>query len=113
MTPDEYAAMLRLQEQIQREYVKFAPMVREAVKLERDLAMWHRQKEGTPTSGAERGIVKLTKSSSIDPQDTGLQPAVNPPCWASRTAVGLNLTIPRYVPLNIRHTFAMLGQANI
>ena len=40
------------------------------------------------------GIVKLTKSSSIDPQDTGLQPAVNPPCWASRTAVGLNLTIP-------------------
>ena len=65
--------MLRLQEQIQREYVKFAPMVREAkdiaarevasfapmvreaVKLKRDhLAMWHRQKEGTPTSGAER-----------------------------------------------------------
>ena len=38
--------------------------------------------------------VKLTKSSSIDPQDTGLEPAVNPPCWASRTAVGLNLTIP-------------------
>ena len=55
MTPGEFAAMLRLQEQIQREYVKFAPMVREAVKLKRDhLAMWHRQKEGTPTSGAER-----------------------------------------------------------
>ena len=42
-----------------------------------------------------KGIVKLTKSSSIDPQDTGLEPAVNPPCWASRMAVGLNLTIPQ------------------
>ena len=41
--------------------------------------------------------VKLTKSSSSDPQDAGLQPAVNPPCWASTTAVGLNLTIPRRV----------------
>ena len=40
------------------------------------------------------GIVKLTKSSSIDPQDTGLQPVVNPPCWASKTAVSFNLTIP-------------------
>ena len=38
--------------------------------------------------------VKLTKSSSIDPQDTGLDPAVNPPCWGSETAVSLNLTIP-------------------
>ena len=28
------------------------------------------------------------------PQDTGLQPVVNPPCWASQTAVSLNLTIP-------------------
>ena len=26
------------------------------------------------------GIVKLTNSQSIDPQDTGLEPAVNPPC---------------------------------
>ena len=26
-----------------------------------------------------RGIVKLTKGSSIDPQDTGLQPVANPP----------------------------------
>ena len=26
------------------------------------------------------GIVKLTKSSSIDPQDIGLQPVSNPPC---------------------------------
>ena len=40
-----------------------------------------------------RGTVKLTKSSSIDPQDTGLEPAVNPPCWRSETAVSLNLTI--------------------
>ncbi len=29
---------------------------------------------------AEVGIVKLTKSSSIDPQDIGLQPVSNPPC---------------------------------
>ena len=40
------------------------------------------------------GIVKLTKRSSIDPQYTGLQPVANPPCWASETAVSLNLTIP-------------------
>ena len=38
--------------------------------------------------------VKLTESSSIDPQDTGLESAVNPPCWGSETAVSLNLTIP-------------------
>ena len=38
--------------------------------------------------------VKLTKSSSSDPQDAGLEPAVNPPCWGSETAVSLNLTIP-------------------
>ena len=37
------------------------------------------------------GIVKLTKSSSIDPEDTGLQPVANPPCWASKTAVSLSL----------------------
>ena len=42
----------------------------------------------------QEGTVKLTKSSSIDPQDTGLEPAVNPPCWGSETAVSLNLTIP-------------------
>ena len=40
------------------------------------------------------GIVKLTKSSLIDPQDTGLKPVANPPCLASETAVSLNLTIP-------------------
>ena len=40
------------------------------------------------------GIVKLTKSSSIDPQDTGLQPVANPPYWASKTAASLNLTVP-------------------
>ncbi len=43
------------------------------------------------------GAVKLTKSSSIDPQDAGLEPAVNPPCWGSETAVSLNLTIPSHV----------------
>ena len=49
-----------------------------------------------------RGIIKLTKSSSIDPQDTGLEPAVNTPCWASRTAVGLNLTIPSWHIITVR-----------
>ena len=53
-----------------------------------------------PQSNADRllkhlkGIVKLTKSSSIDPQNTGLQPVANPPCWASETAASLNLTMP-------------------
>ena len=42
-----------------------------------------------------RGTVKLTKSWSIYPQDTGLEPVVNPPYWASETAISLNLTIPR------------------
>ena len=42
------------------------------------------------------GIVKLTESSSINPQDTGLQPVANPPCWASKTAVSPNLTIPAF-----------------
>ena len=51
------------------------------------------------------GIVKLTKSSSIDPQDTGLEPAVNPPCWASRTAVGLNLTIPSRSSAAVGHSY--------
>ena len=47
-----------------------------------------------PTRQRERqGIVKLTKSSSIDPQDTGLQPVANPPCWASIMAGSLNLTV--------------------
>ena len=50
------------------------------------------------------GIVKLTKSSSIAPQDTGLQPVANPPCWASRTAARLNLTTPvgvlRYITVD-------------
>ena len=39
-----------------------------------------------------KGIVKLTKSSSINPQDTGLEPVATPPCWASKTAVSPNLT---------------------
>ena len=38
--------------------------------------------------------VKLTKSSSSDPQNTGLEPVANPPGWRSETAVSLNLTIP-------------------
>ena len=41
-----------------------------------------------------KGIVKLTKSSSSDPQDTGLQSVANPPYWAPKAAVSLNLTIP-------------------
>ena len=47
-----------------------------------------------PIVATDVGTVKLTKSSSLDPQDTGLEPAVNPPCWGSETAVSLNLTIP-------------------
>ena len=38
--------------------------------------------------------VKLTKGSSIDPQDTGLQPVANPPGWASKAVASLNLTMP-------------------
>ena len=44
------------------------------------------------------GIVKLTKSSSSDPQDTGLQSVANPPYWAPKAAVSLNLTIPPFAP---------------
>ena len=36
----------------------------------------------------------MTKSSSSDPQDTGLQSVANPPYWAPKAAVSLNLTIP-------------------
>ena len=39
------------------------------------------------------GIVKLTKGWLTAPQDTGLEPVVNPPCWASETAVSRNLTM--------------------
>ena len=31
-------------------------------------------------------------------QTEQLEPAVNPPCWGSETAVSLNLTIPRSAP---------------
>ena len=48
-------------------------------------------------SACTEGIVKLTENSSIDPQDAGLQPVANPPCWASETAASLNLTIPFFV----------------
>ena len=52
----------------------------------------HADGSDTRPRGRRTGIVKLTKSSSIDPQDTGLQPVANPPCWASKTAASLNLT---------------------
>ena len=48
----------------------------------------------TRVRGIPNGMVKLTKSSSIDPQDIWLQPVANPPCWASKAAASLNLTIP-------------------
>ena len=35
---------------------------------------------GSSHDPSQEGIVKLTKSSSIDPQDIGLQPVSNPPC---------------------------------
>ena len=50
--------------------------------------------EGERFRRARGDTVKLTKSSSIDPQDTGLEPVGKPPCWGSETAVSLNLTIP-------------------
>ena len=36
-------------------------------------------------------------SGLTDPQDTVFEPVVNPPCWASGTAVSLNLTVPPVV----------------
>ncbi len=45
-----------------------------------------------------RGTVKLTKSWSIYPQDTGLEPVVNTPYWASETAISLNLTVSMIPP---------------
>ena len=48
------------------------------------------------------GIVKLTKSPSIDPQDTELQPVANPPCWASKTTASLNLTVPDWILRRLR-----------
>ena len=48
-----------------------------------------------------RGLaVKLTRSSSIDPQDTARESVVNPPCWASETVVSLNLTVSM-IPLPV------------
>ena len=38
----------------------------------------HADGSDTRPRGRRTGIVKLTKSSSIDPQDTGLQPVANP-----------------------------------
>ena len=63
------------------------PLVIPFVVVVRDeLAAGATQRALADQDHALEGIVKLTKSSSIDPQDTGLEPAVNPPCWASRTA---------------------------
>ena len=58
-------------------------------------------------SGEERAVMSGSQEVSavhcqvdeklVDrPQDTGLQPVVNPPCWASKTAVSFNLTIPSW-----------------
>ena len=57
------------------------------------LAGWGRRRAGTACACCA-GIVKLTKSSSINPPNTELQPVATPPCWASKTAVSPNLTIP-------------------
>ena len=40
------------------------------------------------------GIVKLTKTRLIDPQDDGLEPVVNRVCRGSVSPISLNLTIP-------------------
>ena len=58
----------------------------------------HGDGSDTRPRGRRTGIVKLTKSSSIDPQDIGLQPVANPPCWASKTAASLNLTVSIILP---------------
>ena len=52
--------------------------------------------------------VKLTQSSSIDPQDTVLESVVNPPYWAPETAVSFNLTIPTLdvCPVRVGHRVA-------
>ena len=44
---------------------------------------YHRQGRVENTFFRYKGTVKLTKSWSIYPQDTGLEPVVNPPYWAS------------------------------
>ena len=73
------------------------------------LRTWVRQaqrdpghRSGLTTSERERlkVTVMLTKSWSIYPQDTGLEPVANPPCWASKTAASLNLTV-RMIPLPV------------
>ena len=46
------------------------------------------------TKGRVGWLSKLTKNQPPHPQDAGLDPVVNPPYWASETAVSLNLTIP-------------------
>ena len=53
----------------------------------------HGDGSDTRPRGRRTAIAKLTKSSSIDPQDTGLHPVANPPCWTSKTAASRNLTV--------------------
>ena len=45
--------------------------------------------------------VKLTNIQLTDPQDIGLVPVVNTPCWASERVVNLNLTIPLRVYVTV------------
>ena len=50
---------------------------------------------GERPEGMFRGIVKLTKTRLVDPQDDGLKPVVNRVCRGSVSPISLNLTIPR------------------
>ena len=54
------------------------------------------------------GIVKLTKTRLIDPQDDGLEPVVNRVCRGSVSPISLNLTIPSNG--FVRHDDAAFGQ---
>ena len=67
MTPDEYAAMLRLQEQIQREYVKFAPMVREAKDIAaREVASFAPMGSRSRKARTRSGYVAPTEGGDAD-----------------------------------------------
>ena len=60
---------------------------------------WFNNRANTQSNPFE-GTVKLTKTTSFVPQDIGLKPVVNPPYWASETAVSLNLTVSM-IPLPV------------
>ena len=51
-------------------------------------------KEVGRDTNSSRGYCQVDEKLVDRPHDTGLKPVVNPPCWAPRTVVGLNLTIP-------------------